>query len=137
MTTRRKSRAAGIRERKMPSELTLNGQYAVTCKGVIDNRANTPAEMAWGIPQETPEHYYHNWMMKLPDYLSDDAEFGRMMKALWVANKVGSMDHIQWSKGETFALNGIHYSTPNEAAARACIALGLRVSDGARVEDGR
>ena len=118
------------------SELTLNEQYAVTCKGY-------PAPP--GPPKHPRMTTDREYRPCTHNYLSDPAEFARMVKAL-IAAKVEPMfqdltelgvphepdDYIcAFDNGGRFAHLKIpddcKGSTPEEAAARACVALNLRV----------
>lgn len=103
---------------------TLNEQYAVTCKGWIDNRG-VPDEMPWGRPDNC-------WYNELPDYLTSDAELGAMIRALAEYGEIGfhknaSKGFTLWHDCEKSGNNEFDEVTLNEAAARACIALKLRV----------
>lgn len=110
------------------SELTLNEQYAVTCKGWICNENKLTYK--W-------EHTNLNPVGQLPNYLSDDAELGRMVKAL---GKADPREFIQYWCGEgseQWALdvsellprkeNMFYAMSAHEVFMRACIALKLQV----------
>lgn len=103
------------------SDLTLNEQYAVTCKGWRD----CGDKGCWGPSAESPS--------MMPDYLSDDAELGRKWKAL---NQVANVTFYKekdvyfcsvCKRADGFVKNS-HGASDHEAAARACIALKLQVA---------
>lgn len=123
----------------MPSELSLNEQYAVTCKGwtkLAQPRSIKPfGYVHW---ENTVTHILRH---TLPDFIHSDAELGRMVKTLRPEiNSFGSIRIIRRDNGdvlflvETRAINGIEVegrgTTENEASARACIALKLQVPYG-------
>lgn len=113
------------------NDLTLNEQYAVTCKGWKSEKPRICKHVSkQGIGYLCPEC--------LPDYLSDDAELGRMVKVLLDprGDHEDSYNLITYKGGHHgFCVdNANNYKrivgsspTPNEAAMRACIALKLEV----------
>lgn len=111
------------------SELSLNEQYCLICKGFVASKH--PDDGGYGYQWPNRIKGCEKWTVTalLPDYLADDAEFGRMVKALyfqepWIQNCGPS--------GCLINTNTEQYegATLQEATARACIALKLQVLNG-------
>ena len=106
----------------------LNAEYAVACKGW--RRVNESGLEQWRLDHDNGAVWIDE---ELPDYLSNDAELGRMVKALvlhkhdphWVNLKdEGKRIILSTPAVETY----FYGASVNECAMRACIALKVQVS---------